>query len=431
MYFEMLLPLALGLAVYAGIRDQGSGIRVRLRALIPDPRPMTPILACAVFMAALLLTLSRAALAGTAVALAFFGLVGLVRRGSFEGIYVGRAVIRSLVVAVVFMALGAAYIFATQPMFRLRLTSENDSNWYDATYQAPERSESPPTLSAREWVTVPVTVRNDGPMIWRAQGALAVHLSYHWLSEDRRQIVFFNGARTVLPHDVDPGESVELQAALVAPPREGTYYLQWDLVQENVIWFSSKSGTGSEPIRQEVGPALADSPQRAPARIAGAMSGMPPPMDIEAITNFDAVDRSKLWRTALAMFLAHPLTGVGPDGFRNLYGPYAGVTNWNRNIYTNNMYVETFANLGLLGGLAFLWLAGLALWLALRRLLRGPLDARWAIHLGATAGLVAFLFHGFADYFLFSTPMYIVFWFLLAVVSSQWSVTSKLTTTDH
>ena len=71
------------------------------------------------------------------------------------------------------------------------------------------------------------------------------------------------------------------------------------------------------------------------------------------------------------------------------------------------------------------------LWLALRRLLRGPLDARWAIQLGATAALVAFLFHGFADYFLFSTPMYTVFWFLLAVVSGQWSVVSKPATTDH
>jgi O-antigen ligase len=210
---------------------------------------------------------------------------------------------------------------------------------------------------------------------------------------------------------------VALQAALLAPPREGTYYLQWDLVQENVIWFSSKSGAGSDPIRQEVGPALAGSTSGSAgaARIPPGQIDMPPPVDLEAMANFDSVDRAKLWRAALAMFLAHPLTGVGPDGFRNLYGPYTGVANWNKNIYTNNTYVEMFANLGLLGGLAFLWLAGLALWLALRRLLRGPLDARWAIHLGATAGLVAFFFHGFADYFLFSTPMYTVFWFLLAV----------------
>src|SRR5205823_2334251 len=139
----------------------------------------------------------------------------------------------------------------------------------------------------REWVTVPVTVRNDGPMIWRAQGALAVHLSYHWLSEDRRQIVFFEGARTVLPHDVGPGESVGLQAALVAPPRQGTYYLQWDLVQEKVIWFSSKSGTGSDPIRQEVGPALAASTSGSAgaARQVPPQIDMPSPVDLEAITN--------------------------------------------------------------------------------------------------------------------------------------------------
>ena len=31
-----------------------------------------------------------------------------------------------------------------------------------------------------------------------------------------------------------------------------------------------------------------------------------------------------------------------------------GVPEWNRNIYTNNMYIEMFVNLGLVGGLAFL-----------------------------------------------------------------------------
>jgi hypothetical protein len=40
--------------------------------------------------------------------------------------------------------------------------------------------------------------------------------------------------------------------------------------------------------------------------------------------------------------------------------------------------------------------------------------------LGATASLVAFFVHGVADYFLFSTPLYMVFWFMLSV-SGRWS----------
>jgi O-antigen ligase len=120
------------------------------------------------------------------------------------------------------------------------------------------------------------------------------------------------------------------------------------------------------------------------------------------------------------MFVAHPVTGVGPDGFRNLYGEYAGVTQWNKNIYTNNTYIEMFTNLGTLGGLAFLWLGGLALWTAFRALLRSPRGPLWLLGLGATASLVAFFVHGVADYFLFSTPLYMVFWFMLSV-SGRWS----------
>jgi hypothetical protein len=73
-----------------------------------------------------------------------------------------------------------------------------------------------------------------------------------------------------------------------------------------------------------------------------------------------------------------------------------------------------FTNLGLLGGLSFLWLVGLALWRAARNLLHERLDASWLVALGATAALVAFLVHGFVDYFLFSTPLYIAFWFVMA-----------------
>jgi O-antigen ligase len=147
---------------------------------------------------------------------------------------------------------------------------------------------------------------------------------------------------------------------------------------------------------------------------------MPPPVDAESISDTASVERAQLWRVASAMFLAHPITGVGPDGFRNLYGEYAGVTQWNKNIYTNNTYLEFFTNLGLLGGLAFLWLAALALWNTGRALLtsqRGPI---WLLGLGVTASLAAFFTHGVVDYFLFSTPLYLVFWFLLSV-SGRWA----------
>jgi O-antigen ligase len=115
------------------------------------------------------------------------------------------------------------------------------------------------------------------------------------------------------------------------------------------------------------------------------------------------------------MFLDHPIVGVGPDGFRNLYGKYAGVSEWNRNIYTNSLYIEMFTNLGILGGLGLLALVAVSLWRIARHALRGVTGPVWLLGLGASASCLAFFAHGFVDYFLFSTPIYILYWFLLGV----------------
>jgi len=264
-------------------------------------------------------------------------------------------------------------------------------------------------------------------MTWQANGALPVYLSYHWLSDDKKTALVFEGARTPLPYDLEPGESVSVDANLLAPPKPGAYYLQWDLVQERVIWFSNKTGVAGDLTRhvvQESGAASVPTHPKVPP------SDMPAPVALEQIPATDTIERTKLWQSALKMFLAHPLTGVGPDGFRNLRGEYEGITSWNHNIFTNNTYIEFFTNLGILGGLAFLWLGGLALWRAGRGVLRGPLDARWAIGLGVGASLVAFFFHGFLDYFLFSTPLYVIFWLLLGVATVTRLESSKVTTLE-
>jgi len=74
-----------------------------------------------------------------------------------------------------------------------------------------------------------------------------------------------------------------------------------------------------------------------------------------------------------------------------------------------------FTNLGLLGGLSFLWLALAALVRSGRNILREKPGAPWFIGLGAMAAMVAFFFHGFMDYFLFSTPLYVIFWALMSI----------------
>ena len=51
-----------------------------------------------------------------------------------------------------------------------------------------------------------------------------------------------------------------------------------------------------------------------------------------------------------------PLIGVGPDNYRLIYGPYAGLAHFDPRVHSNNMYLEMLAGGGLAGGLAFLWL---------------------------------------------------------------------------
>ncbi len=402
LYFELALPVLLGALIAARLRRAEAGQR-RWRAWLG---PGALVAGLGVYSLALLLTQSRAALVGLAAGLAALAGLALLRARRAPGGGGPGLVLRPLGLLLAVLLAAGAYLVFTQPAFSVRLTTVNDRAWYQAALTAPALG----ALAPGQTATVPVTVRNAGPMIWRAQGPLAVHLSYHWATASGQDYVVFEGARTTLPYDLAPGAQVTVPATLQAPPQPGTYRLQWDLVQERVTWFSVKSPPqGGAAVVAVQGPAIA-APLPAP-------TGSAPPVDVASFAGADTatVSRLQLWRVALRMFLAHPLTGVGPDGFRNLYGPYAGVTTWNPNIYTNNTYLEMFANLGLPGGLAFLWLAATILWQAGRRVLRAPAGPAWALGLGATAALAAFFAHGFVDYFLFSTPLYTAFWFLAAV----------------
>lgn len=92
--------------------------------------------------------------------------------------------------------------------------------------------------------TVQVTVTNAGTMTWVAAGPNPFHLSYHWTGPTS----LYDGERTVLPHDVAPGETVYLKATLIAPSVPGTYTLQWDMVHENVTWFSNQGAPTENQI---------------------------------------------------------------------------------------------------------------------------------------------------------------------------------------
>jgi phosphoglycerol transferase MdoB-like AlkP superfamily enzyme len=104
---------------------------------------------------------------------------------------------------------------------------------------------SPRLLSAAEETTVPLTLTNSGTGAWDPD---RVHLSYHWLwmvprelASQSRNVPYQDGIRTELGGVMRPGMRVEANGRLLAPSLPGVYWLQWDVVEEGVTWFSQVS----------------------------------------------------------------------------------------------------------------------------------------------------------------------------------------------
>jgi hypothetical protein len=103
----------------------------------------------------------------------------------------------------------------------------------------------PTEMVADATVLADVTIKNASSKTWPSKpdsrGGNAVNFSYHWLDR-KRQMAVFDGLRTPLPRDLNPGESITLRAAIRAPEKTGEYMLHVTLVQEGVAWFSERDG---------------------------------------------------------------------------------------------------------------------------------------------------------------------------------------------
>ena len=104
---------------------------------------------------------------------------------------------------------------------------------------------SPRLLQMGEELTVPIAVGNAGTTVWNPD---RVHASYHWLwlvprewLSRSRNVPYQDGIRTEFAAPVAPGESLEMDGRLLAPSFPGVYWLQWDMVEEGVTWFSQVS----------------------------------------------------------------------------------------------------------------------------------------------------------------------------------------------
>ena len=349
-------------------------------------RPLPAVLPlAALFSAAMLWTYSRGALVATALGLAALAAAGWMRRRLAAPALAGLAVL---------LAASAAFAWSGE-VYRLRLEGEGAASWYGAAYEPAEKAL---TLRPGETRTTGVRVTNTGRMTWGADRLF--HLAYHWYDTAGRKVE--DGRRTRLPRDVAPGETVTLSAEVHAPAAPGSYLLGWDMVQERVSWFSDR----------DVAPAMV------PARVAGAPAAVAaaPPKAAAPAAPAPAWQpgRAELWRLALALWRRQPLTGVGSDNFRWLYGEAAGQPASDTRVFANNALLEAAATTGLLGLVALAGTLAATFWSAWNALGRPGATGVAAALFALTVGIAA---HGVVDYVLAFTGHYVLFAFVVGSVA--------------
>jgi hypothetical protein len=399
MYLEVAFAFGLGLLLFA-IDASRHG------------RAAAVFVALVVIAEAIALTFTRAGLITVAASLA----VGIGARWRERGFERGARVLGSLggVIAVcVLSSRSAEFLW-------LRMTSEGQESWYRAAIAAPGEL----SLTTDRPSYVPVTVSNTGRLTWDSHDDPPLYLSYHWVDASGGRVVTFEGARTEFPAAVPAGSTATLVALVRAPRRSGTYRLEWDIVQEGKLWFSTEPG--------------APAPTSTRAVVSGVDYGrLLPTTDRPRRTVRPG--RLVLWRAAARMFAAHPLLGVGPDNFRLLYGPYANLTAVDPRTHSNNMYLEVLTGGGIVGACSFCWLlwrAAGSFFSGVRQAFtgvpeasgRGPAPVRHVsdtprprvgpLGIGVAAAGLAIGLHGFVDSFISFAPTYVLFSLTLGLAAA-------------
>lgn len=106
-----------------------------------------------------------------------------------------------------------------------------------------------------EELRLTVGVENTGQRLWRMQGegakrTGAVRLGAHLFAADEEELDW-NYARADLPGDMAPGEIATLELPLLAPREPGLYFIELDMVSEEVTWFEDV-GSPIERLRLTV-----------------------------------------------------------------------------------------------------------------------------------------------------------------------------------
>ena len=156
--------------------------------------------------------------------------------------------------------------------------------------------------------------------------------------------------------------------------------------------------------------------------VAGAV--LIPPIRRRVATQFDPNDpfntvnlRRNLWGATLKMQsdVRHALFGTGLSGFKHDIVPFRGFTGYSEDlIYPHNIFLNFWTETGLLGLVAFTWLA--VDWIRrCRRALALKASPRRVYYLGLAAASITILVHGMLDVPFFKNDLSFLFMAILGM----------------
>jgi hypothetical protein len=356
----------------------------------------------AIQVLALTLTYSRGALVATIVAV--FAATCSMRRV----VRPGRP--RSAVVTVLTLS-----IVGTAVAFLVRHAADRDGTFVPkrvARYGLGAAGETRRLLPDRTYEET-LAVENDSALPWRRN---KFGIAYRWYRlSDGNTCTTPDGIPLV--QDVVPGQQIRMTVPLNSPRAAGEYLLIWFL-------YGRDDGNGNRELRDSYSPAILCT-VRGPDE--GPMSGMSERARhyLEAIRkerrNLEFAGpprRPELWVAAIRMLLSRPLLGIGPDNFRLRKWEFMDAPGGDTTILANSLYLEILSGSGVLGFGTFLWL----LWEFYRPIAFKAKTTSPSAAIGAYFGvayLAGFLSHGFVDYFLKFTPVFLLFWVLLGMLCTD------------
>ncbi len=138
---------------------------------------------------------------------------------------------------------GGAIVFQVPAAFHPRATEPLSEGAFQARIQPVD---APARITAANTLPIRVLVRNAGDALWSRRHG--VRLGNHWRKDG--QLFMLDDGRKDIGRDLAPGEEVELDIVVTAPPDGGHYELELDMVQEGVTWFADhRSPTARISVR--------------------------------------------------------------------------------------------------------------------------------------------------------------------------------------